>query len=113
MRLGKRFNRLAGFLAAATVRSWMRTLDYKAAFYDPQVDPVNPNYAGQKIYIFWHENILTPLYLRGHCNLAMLLSRHRDADILSEAGGRLGFQFVRGSTYGGGSSAIRELLRRS
>ena len=26
---------------------------------------------GQKIYVFWHENILFPLYLRGHCNLAV------------------------------------------
>ena len=90
-----------------------RTLDYKAAFYDVAVDPVNPQYRGQKIYVFWHENILIPLYLRGHCNLAMLLSRHRDADVLSEVAQLLGFEFVRGSTYGGGSSAIREMLRRS
>jgi lysophospholipid acyltransferase (LPLAT)-like uncharacterized protein len=111
--IGPRITRLAGFLAATTIRCWMRTLDYQVSFYDPAVDPVNPQYAGQKIYIFWHENILFPLYLRGNCNLAMLLSRHRDADILSEAARLLGFEFVRGSTYGGGSSAIRELLRRS
>ena len=108
----KRVNRLLGLLAATTIRFWMCTLDYKAAFYDPAVDPVDPRYRGQKIYIFWHENILFPLYLRGHCNLAMLLSRHRDADILSEVADLLGFEFVRGSTFGGGSSAIRELLRR-
>ena len=76
----------------------MSTLDYKAAFYDPTVDPVDPRYRGQKIYIFWHENILFPLYLRGHCNLAMLLSRHRDADILTDVAHHLGFEFVRGST---------------
>ena len=84
-------NKLAGLLAASTVRTWMSTLDYKGAFYDPTVDPVDPRYRGQKIYIFWHENILFPLYLRGHCNLAMLLSRHRDADILTETGPASGF----------------------
>src|SRR5580704_11144587 len=112
-RLAPSVNRAIGFLTATTVRAWMSTLDYKAAFYEPAVDPVDPQYDGAKIYVFWHENILMPLYLRGHCNLAMLLSRHRDADILSETARRLGFEFVRGSTFGGGSSAIRELLRRS
>jgi lysophospholipid acyltransferase (LPLAT)-like uncharacterized protein len=111
--LGKRTTRLAGFLAATTVRCWMRTLDYQVAYYDPAVDPVNPPYRGQKIYIFWHENILMPLYLRGYCNMAMLLSRHRDADILFEVGTRMGFDFVRGSTYAGGTAALLELLRRS
>ena len=76
----------------------MSTLDYKVAYYDRAVDPVFPECRGQKIYIFWHEYILFPLYLRGHCNLAMLLSRHRDAEILSHAAHHLGFEFVRGST---------------
>src|SRR5689334_14661537 len=82
--LGRLGMKLAGLLAASTVRMWMSTLDFKGAAYDPTVDPVDPRWRGQKIYIFWHENILAPLYLRGHCNLAMLLSRHRDADILLE-----------------------------
>jgi lysophospholipid acyltransferase (LPLAT)-like uncharacterized protein len=104
--------KLAGLLAASTVRSWMSTLDYKGALYDPTVDPVDPRCRGQKIYIFWHENILAPLYLRGHCNLAMLLSRHADADILLETARHLGFEFVRGSTFGGGAAALRELARK-
>ncbi len=111
--LGKRIDRPAGFLAATAIRCWMRTLDYQGAYYDPAVDPVDPRYQGRKIYIFWHENILMPLYLRGHCNFAMLLSRHRDADILTELCRQLGFDFVRGSTFGGGSAALLEMLRRS
>ena len=97
--------KFAGLAAASTVRMWMSTLDYKGALYDPTVDPVDPRWRGEKIYIFWHENILAPLYLRGHCNLAMLLSRHRDADILLETARHLGFEFVRGSTFGGGAGA--------
>jgi lysophospholipid acyltransferase (LPLAT)-like uncharacterized protein len=105
--------KFGGFLAASTIRAWMSTLDYKAAFYDPTIDPVDERNRGQMIYIFWHENILFPLYLRGYCNLAMLLSRHRDADLLSEVANRLGFEFVRGSTGRGGGTALRELLRKS
>lgn len=104
---------LAGLVATMTVRSWMDTLSYKAAFYDPAVDPVSPEYRGQKIYLFWHEYILLPLGLRGHSNLAMLLSRHRDAEILGRAAKLLGFDTVRGSTNRGGVPALRELLRKS
>jgi lysophospholipid acyltransferase (LPLAT)-like uncharacterized protein len=105
--------RIGGVCGATAIRLWMSSLNYRAAFYDPAVDPVDPRNDGRKIYIFWHEYILLPLYLRGHCNLAMLLSRHRDADILSEVARHMGFEFVRGSTARGGTTAIRELLRRS
>ncbi|REK07902.1 MAG: DUF374 domain-containing protein [Planctomycetota bacterium] len=104
--------KLGGLLAAATVRTWMSTLDYKAAFYDPSVDPVDPGWQGRKIYIFWHEYILLPLHMRGNCNLAMLLSRHRDADILLEVARHMGFDCVRGSTFGGGGTALREMQRK-
>lgn len=106
-------NKTIGALGAWTVRSWMSTLDYRVAYYDHSVDPARPEYDGPKIYVFWHENILFPLYLRGHNNLAMLLSRHRDADVLSEVARQLGFEFVRGSTFRGGSAAIRELIAKS
>lgn len=106
------FTGLGGLLAAKSIRAWMATLDYRAMFYDPAVDPAHPDCRGQKIYVFWHEYILFPIHLRGHCNLAMLLSRHRDADILARAAYHLGFDCVRGSTFKGSSAAIREMLAK-
>ncbi len=106
-------NKLGGLLASAAVRAWMGTLDYKAVYHDRSIDPIFPECRGNKIYLFWHEYILFPLYLRGHCNLSMLLSRHRDAEILSHVAHHLGFDFVRGSTNRGGVSALRELLAKS
>ncbi len=106
-------NKIVGLLGSAAVRNWMSTLDYKVAYYDRSIDPVFPECSGKKIYIFWHEYILFPLYLRGHCNMAMLLSRHRDAEILSYAAYYLGFEFVRGSTNRGGVAAVREMLEIS
>jgi lysophospholipid acyltransferase (LPLAT)-like uncharacterized protein len=104
--------RLGGLLTAAGIRAWMSTLDYRAVFYDRSVDPVLG--VGQpRVYVFWHENILAPLYLRGHCHLAMLLSQHRDADILASVAHRMGFDCVRGSTYRGAARAIWELSDRS
>lgn len=106
-------HKLGGLLGSAAIRAWMSTLDYKVAYYDWTVDPVFPEHCGQKIYIFWHEYILFPIHLRGHCDMVMLLSRHRDAEILSHAAYHLGFEFVRGSTNRGGVASLRELLRRS
>jgi len=103
--------RLAGLLASSAISAWMRTLDYRAALYDPSVDPVMPDHQ-RRIYIFWHENILCPLYLRGNCRMAILLSQHRDADILAEVARHSGFESVRGSTFRGAATAVRELLKK-
>lgn len=105
--------RLGGLLGAAAIRSWMGTLDYKAAVYDQACDPGSHLCCRQKLYLFWHEYILFPIFVRGHCNLAMLLSLHRDADILSRVAYHLGFEFVRGSTRRGSVSALRQLLAKS
>ena len=101
-----------GGLAAATfVRHWMGTLDYQVAMYDSTVDPVQHNFAGPVIAVFWHENLLFPFYLQGHTQSAILTSQHRDADWLSEAAGHLGFRTVRGSTFRGGGRALLEMVR--
>lgn len=101
----------AGMLSAMGIRAWMSTLDYRVLFYDQKVDGV---FAADRprIYVFWHEYILIPLYLRGNCNLTMLLSKHRDADILYRVAYHMGFECVRGSTYGGATEALLELSRR-
>lgn len=100
-------------VSTASIRQWLKTLDYRVVFGDPHVDPVHPAYRGAKIYIFWHENILMPLYLRGHANISMLLSRHADANILDRVARMMGFGVVRGSTFRGGSVALRELAEHA
>jgi len=91
----------------------MGTLDCQAAFYDPEVDPAYPQFRGPILYLFWHEYIPAPFYYRGHCNIAMLISRHRDAEWLSAAAAYMGFDTVRGSTRRGGTAALLELARKS
>ncbi|MHB8899433.1 MAG: DUF374 domain-containing protein, partial [Thermoguttaceae bacterium] len=103
-------NAFAGLLSRAAVGAWMGTLDSQVAYYDPKVDPAYPVGQRPRIYIFWHEYILQPFYMRGHCNLSMLLSQHRDADVLSQAARLSGFDVVRGSTRRGSVAALRTLL---
>ena len=103
-----------GGLAIATVsRLWMSTLDYRVVYDDVRFDPAHPEFQGPAIFVFWHEYIPFPLCLRGHCNIAMLLSHHQDAEWLSAATRHLGFATVRGSSTRGGATAVRELFRRS
>ena len=100
-------------VAAAVIHRWLGTVRSRVQYGDRLVDPVHQDFRGPKIYVFWHENILLPLYLRGHCNIAMLLSRHADANVLDRVARMMGFGVVRGSTFRGGSTALRELAHRA
>ncbi len=105
-------NQLGGLGTAVVTRHWMSTLDYRIAYYDSAVDPALPEFRGPAIFMFWHEYIPMLFYLRGHSRIAMLLSRHQDAELLSHAARHMGFQTVRGSTGRGGTAALRELIRK-
>ena len=109
----KLVNKAGGLLIATATRTWMGTLDHQIAYYDPTADPVDPGFRGPVIFLFWHEYIAAPFYLRGHCDIAMLLSQHQDAEWLSHAARLMGFDTVRGSTNRGGVAALRQLLRKS
>ena len=103
--------RCGGLLASQSIRAWMRTMEYRALYYDRSLDPMY-GCTQPRIYVFWHEYILVPLYLRGHCDLAMLLSKHRDAEILARVAAHMGFDCVRGSTNRGSTAALMDLRRR-
>jgi lysophospholipid acyltransferase (LPLAT)-like uncharacterized protein len=104
---------LGGLLASCAVRNWMGTLEYKCSYFDPDVDLVKAAGSIQRIYVFWHEYLLFPLYLRGNNDVVMLLSQHRDAEFLARTAYHMGFECVRGSTYRGGAAALRKLMEKS
>ncbi len=108
----KFFADLGGLCLATFIRNWMRSLRYEASYYAVENDPSHPRFAGPAIYIFWHEYIPFMFYLRGHCNIAMLVSQHRDAELLSRAAGVMGFDLVRGSSRRGAVVALRKLMRK-
>lgn len=102
---------LIGHTFSHCVRWWMSTLRYEAVFADETVDPLR-NVGGPRIYLVWHEHLLAPLYLRPHANVSILISRHRDADVLEVIARASGFGCVRGSTNRGGATALRQLAER-
>ena len=99
-----------GVTASGVVNRWMATLDYRCAYYDPCVDPAYANDGRVRLYLFWHEYMQFFIYLRRHCGLAMMLSRHSDADLLEQIAHLTGFETVRGSTKRGGAFALHEMV---
>lgn len=100
--------RLLSWPISILIRCWMWTLRYRIWYHDPDIDPAvltdTPH-----IYLMWHEYTLIPLYLRGNCNVTILISQHRDADILNRVANIFGIGTVRGSSFRGGSSALKKL----
>jgi lysophospholipid acyltransferase (LPLAT)-like uncharacterized protein len=102
-----------GAITSAFVQQAIKSLDIKIAYYDQSVDPSRSTYNQHCIFVFWHEYIALAVPKWAKCPVTMLVSQHRDAEWLTQAAQRMGFNIVRGSTTRGGSSAIRQLKRNS
>ncbi len=68
--------------------------------------------AGKRVIIvFWHgRQLMMPLAYRG-TEAHILISQHRDGELIHRIVSRFGFRSVRGSTTRGGSAALRRLVR--
>jgi len=63
------------------------------------------------ILAFWHSRqLMMPLAYRGD-DAHVLISQHRDGELIARIVGRFGFSSVRGSTTRGGVQALRQLIR--
>lgn len=67
---------------------------------------------GKRVIIaFWHgQQLMMPLAYRGS-KAHILISQHRDGELICGIVKRFGFGAVRGSTTRGGSMALRQLIR--
>ena len=65
----------------------------------------------QLIIVFWHgQQLMMPLGYRGKLAY-ILISQHRDGELIYRIVRRFGFGSVRGSTTRGGTLALRQLIR--
>ncbi|HQU28719.1 MAG TPA: lysophospholipid acyltransferase family protein [Nitrospirales bacterium] len=67
---------------------------------------------GERIIIaFWHgRQVMMPLAYRGR-NASILISHHRDGELIARIMKSFGFGAIRGSTTRGGVRALRQLIR--
>ena len=100
-----------GLFGATVIRTLAATLDYRIVYADPLVDPVHPRRPRPAIYILWHEYMLLPVGVRGK-GLTVLVSQHRDGELITQVLRHLKFKSIRGSTTRGGVAALRRMLTR-
>jgi lysophospholipid acyltransferase (LPLAT)-like uncharacterized protein len=100
-----------GYLSGVTLKVLRSTIDWKAVYCDPTVDPVHPGHCRLFVFACWHEMVVMPLALRGHRKMLAMASLHGDGDIISTAITQLGWNVVRGSTSRGSVAALLRMLR--
>ncbi|MFN8588106.1 MAG: lysophospholipid acyltransferase family protein [Candidatus Eisenbacteria bacterium] len=62
------------------------------------------------VYAFWHARLLPLAFTHRHEGIVVLVSRHRDGQLITRVIEHLGFRTARGSSTRGGDSAVREML---
>ncbi|HET8761356.1 MAG TPA: DUF374 domain-containing protein, partial [Nitrospiria bacterium] len=104
------WRRAAPPLVAALIRAIGRTM---------RIETINQAAIAERwregqgnILAFWHgRQFLLPLSYQGP-GLDILISRHRDGELISRAMQSFGLSSVRGSTTRGGAVALRGLIRK-
>ena len=68
--------------------------------------------SGQRvIFTLWHGELLPLLWHHRGQGIAVVISEHRDGEIIAQIAERLGYETVRGSTSRGGGRALIGLMR--
>ena len=101
--------KILGFLVGAIFRLWMRTLDYRFVM---RAGASNPPWAEKPmLYVFWHEMLLLPAYTHARRGFAVLVSTHRDGELIAQVLRMLRCRSIRGSTTRGGVAGVLGMLR--
>lgn len=99
-----------GVLGSSAIRGLVGTLDFHFRYADPSANPEVARRAGARhIYAFFHEVMLFPAHYWSWPSMHILISEHRDGELIARVVRRLGFGVVRGSTTRGGARALREM----
>lgn len=105
--------RAVGVAGAFLVRRLVGTTEFHFRYADPTVNPEVARRTGARyIYAFYHEVLLFPAYFWAWPEMQILISDHRDGELIAQTVLRLGFGVVRGSTTRGGARALREMTQR-
>lgn len=101
----------AGWLGTRIIRTLFRTLRFEYRPLGPDARPPHLPPGERLIYCIWHENLLLPTTYFGCPDIAVLVSKHADGQLLGSLVTALGMGMVCGSTNRGGIEAVRKLVR--
>jgi len=68
-------------------------------------------YSSQVLYVFWHENMLPPLFTHRGRKVGVIVSPSRDGELISRVLKLLGFKVFRGDTKSEGDKALIKLIK--
>ncbi|MYH02010.1 MAG: DUF374 domain-containing protein [Nitrospira sp. SB0675_bin_23] len=102
---------ILSFLGAATIRLLGKSMSLKSYGFEP-LDRIYGE--GRNVIVaFWHgQQLMIPLGYRGP-HPEILISQHRDGELIYRIVKRFGYGAVRGSATRGGYKALRQLIRLS
>ncbi len=105
--------RAVGVSGAWLIRRLVGTTKFHFRYADPRVNPEVARRTKERyLYAFYHEVMLFPAYFWAWPEMQILISEHRDGELITQVVKRLGFGVVRGSTTRGGARALREMTHR-
>lgn len=96
-------------VAAAFIRALHATLRVRHAR-TGAIDALNregKNY----VYAFWHAHLLVMVFARFARPAMVMISQHRDGELIASTMARFGIERARGSTTRGGSEALRAMVK--
>jgi len=96
-------------LGSWALRLWLNSADYWFVMEDPQTDPRTAREGN--IYLFWHEMMLFPLITHCGPDFSILVSRHRDGELITQIMRMFQGKTVRGSTSRGAAAGLLEMMR--
>jgi len=102
--------RSLGRLAWLLVRSIGVTLSIEWVFEEGALPPEEGK---QFVYVLWHGRMFIPLYCMKRTRATMLVSEHRDGEIITTTLHAAGYRTIRGSTTRGGIRALARLVREA
>lgn len=69
--------------------------------------------SGQYILAFWHGHLALMVYAPHHKPMTVMISQHRDGELIARTMELFGVDVARGSTTRGGAAALRAMLREA
>lgn len=103
---GRRFLEMAG-----TALLWLLGWSWRFQFHGREGFKAFRERGEPVIFLFWHSRILPLAHLHRNEGIVVLISEHRDGELIARLVQRRGFLTVRGSSTRGGARALRGMLR--
>jgi len=98
-------------LTALLIRVVGATLRYEDVFAPDYGEPIRGDVIpGPTVFAFWHRSLLTCAHRFRGRDIAILISRSFDGELIARTVELMGFRAVRGSSSRGGATALRQMV---